>query len=153
MDGVRLDVAAVHLGLGDLNALAIGLGVDLTFDREPARRGGDRDQVDHRQPTGQRAALPVLGDMAKEPVLDPVLLQGARRVVAHADRQAGLIGELLQFDLPQLDTRAVRAAAIGADHQPNGVPVRMVGATFSGFVLARISHHTVGNSAQDHRQW
>jgi ribosomal protein S18 acetylase RimI-like enzyme len=42
--------------------------------------------------------------------------------------EAGLVGELLQLDLPQPDTRSIRAAAIGRDRQ------------FAGFRVALAPH-------------
>jgi len=37
--------------------------------------------------------------------------------VGDGDGQAGLVGELLQFDLPQPDAGTVAAAAVGGDEQ------------------------------------
>jgi hypothetical protein len=39
------------------------------------------------------------------------------RIMVHAERQVRLIGELLQFELPQTHARPIRAAAIGRDRQ------------------------------------
>ena len=65
----------------------------------------------------QRAAPPVLRDVAEHPVFDLIPLARPRREVAHRDPQAGLIGQLLQLHLPETATAPVRAAAIGSDQQ------------------------------------
>ena len=56
-------------------------------------------------------------------MLDAIPLAGARRQVADADRQTGLIGEALQFAFPQPDPRTVAAATICRHHQAGGVGV------------------------------
>src|SRR6266540_1700712 len=55
--------------------------------------------------------------VGENPLLDPVPLRGARRIVVDVEHEPGLVGELLQLDLPQPDARAVRAAAVGGDRQ------------------------------------
>jgi len=52
------------------------------------------------------------------PAPDPIA--GARRQVAHGDRQAGVGGQGGQFGLPQRGAVAVGAAAIGGDQQQPG---------------------------------
>lgn len=53
-------------------------------------------------------------------MLDAVPLAGAGRVMGNADCQTGLVGELLQLDLPEAQAGAVAAAAVGGDEQPPG---------------------------------
>src|SRR5688500_9627079 len=60
------------------------------------------DQFDDRQVAGQWSCPPVLRNVGKEAVLDAVPLGCTWRVMAHAKRQAGFIGEFLQFQLPEL---------------------------------------------------
>src|SRR5262249_59288845 len=55
--------------------------------------------------------------MAEEAVLDFVPLGCSRRIVAHRDREAGLVSKLLQCNLPEPDACTVRAAAVGRDHE------------------------------------
>jgi hypothetical protein len=50
--------------------------------------------------SGQGFATPVLGDEGEHWVLYAVPFAGSGRVVSDRDSQSGLIGELLQFDLP-----------------------------------------------------
>src|SRR6266851_1712178 len=45
---------------------------------------------------------------------------GTRREVAHADPQAGLVGQALELGLPQSDMAAVAPTAIGGDQQLRG---------------------------------
>jgi hypothetical protein len=55
--------------------------------------------------------------MAEQAVLDLVPLRRAGRIVAYADGQSRLVGQLLQFDFPEPNPRAVGASAVGGDHQ------------------------------------
>ena len=52
-----------------------------------------------------------------------VPLRRAGRKVTDLKRQAGLVGQFLQFDLEQPHTRTVRTAAIGGDHQAVGIRI------------------------------
>ena len=63
----------------------------------------------------QGLAPPVAADIREEPMLDRGPLARSRREVASRDRQAGAIGQLLQFPLPQPDACAVAAPGIGSD--------------------------------------
>ena len=59
------------------------------------------DQIDHHFAAHQGAAPPVLGDVAKHPVLNLIPLAGSRWKVTDRDPQPNSIGQLLQLDLPQ----------------------------------------------------
>ena len=54
-------------------------------------------------------------------MLDLVPLAGARREVADLQRQAQVVGQLLQRHLPQPAAAAVAAAAVGGDQQFAGL--------------------------------
>ena len=60
MEVVALEVEGSYFGLGDLDALVIGVGVEFAGDREAGRRSRGGDQLDDCQATGQRTAAPVL---------------------------------------------------------------------------------------------
>src|SRR6266545_7108454 len=81
VEAVALDVDALHLRGGDLDAFLVGGLVELGIDLQAGvgARGGD--QVDDRGVVGQRAAAPVDRDEAEQAVLDAVPLAGARREV------------------------------------------------------------------------
>jgi hypothetical protein len=49
------------------------------------------------------------------PVLDLVPLRCAWRIVVDADHEAGLVGQLLQFEVAEPHPPAIRAAAVGGD--------------------------------------
>src|SRR6202041_188305 len=51
-------------------------------------------------------------------MLDLVPLAGSRREMMDLDGYAQLIGQALQFELPQSHARTVRSAAVGGDDQP-----------------------------------
>src|SRR3954463_5695006 len=55
----------------------------------------------------ERVAAPILGDVAEQAVLDLVPLRGAGRIVADRDRQPGLVGKLLQLELPPFLNRPI----------------------------------------------
>ena len=75
----------------------VGTGVERALDLEPGPCGGRADQLDHGEAVGQRAAAPVLRDVAEQPMLDLVPLRGAGRIVTDVDRQSGLVGKRLQL--------------------------------------------------------
>ena len=50
-------------------------------------------------------------------MLDLVPFAGARREMADGDGQTRFVGQLLQFQLPEPQPRAVAAAAVGRDEQ------------------------------------
>ena len=54
-------------------------------------------------------------------MLDFVPLAGARRKVTDRQRTPGLVGQPLQFQLPEAQTLSVTAAAIGRDQYGRGV--------------------------------
>jgi hypothetical protein len=118
MERVAFDVERRHFRVGDLDALHVGVGVEFAAHAQACLRRRGSDQFDHGEAAGQRLATPVLRDVAEHPVLDLVPFRRAGRIVAHGERQAGRIGELLQLDLPQTDAAAIGAAAVGGDHQP-----------------------------------
>ena len=80
-------------------------------------RRGRADQFDHGKAIGQRSAAPVLRDVAEHPVLDLVPLRCAGRIVVDVDHEPGLVGQLLQFELPEPHPRPIRAAAVRHDRQ------------------------------------
>src|SRR5262250_57878 len=117
MECVAGDVERGHLGVADLDAFLVGALVEQAFDLEARLGGRGADQLDDRNAIGERAAAPVLRDVAEQTMLDPVPLRCARRIVVDMELEAGGVGELLQLDLPQPHTRTVRPAAVGRDRQ------------------------------------
>ena len=60
MEGIVLDVESGHLGIADLDALGIAVGVDITSDGEPGIGGGGGDQLNDDLVADKRLAAPVL---------------------------------------------------------------------------------------------
>lgn len=118
MERIAGDVEGGHLGVADLDALGVGVFVEFAANRETGFCRGRRDQFDDRRSAGQGTPAPVLRDMTEQAMLDFVPFRRAGRIVANADGQSGLVGELLQFDFPQAHARAIGAAAICRDHEP-----------------------------------
>src|ERR1700739_748065 len=117
MERVAGQVDGSHLEIGNLDAFGIFLFVELGAHLEAAiccRRG---DQLDDRAIAAQWFSPPVDGDEREETMLDLVPLAGAGRQVANRDRQLELVRQFLKLDLPQAQTIAVAAAAVGGDHQ------------------------------------
>src|SRR6266446_7468951 len=89
----------------------------------PVLGGGGRDQLDDDAIADERLGAPVLADEGEEPMFDFVPLAGAGRQVADHDVEAELVGQLLEFALPQPHPRAVAAASVGGDQQSGGVGI------------------------------
>ena len=115
MERIADKVETFHLGLADLDALAIAAGIEGALDLETGLGGRGPDEFDHSKAIRERPASPVLGDVAEQPVLDLVPLRCARRIMMDVDHEPGIVGELLQFALPEPHTRAVGAAAVCSD--------------------------------------
>jgi len=62
-----------------------------------------------------------LADEREETMFDFVPFAGARRQVMDRDAQAGLIGQGLEFPLPQAQAAAVGAARVGGDQETPGL--------------------------------
>src|SRR5450631_396922 len=125
MEFVALDVEHLHLGIADLDALFVGFGIEGALDFQASFGGRRSNQLDHGHAIDERSPAPGLRDVAEQAVLDLVPLRRARRIVMNVEHETRLVGELLQFDLPQPDTRSIRAAAIGSDRQLAGFRVAL----------------------------
>ena len=125
MELIAGDIEAFHLGFADLDALMIAARVECALDFQTGLGRRRADQLDHGKAIGERPAAPVLRDVAEQPVLDLVPLRRARRVVADMDRKSRLIGQLLQLDLPEPHTCAIRAAAVRRDRQVSCIRIAL----------------------------
>src|SRR5678815_453185 len=67
--------------------------------------------------TDQGPPPPIFGNVTKHPMLDLIPLTGARRKMPHVDRDTDLIGELLEFHLPQPIATGIAPSAIGRDEE------------------------------------
>src|ERR1700753_1757700 len=112
MEFVVGDVDRLHLLFGYLDTLWVEAGVHLTTGFEAGLGRGGSDQLDDHRVADQRLATPVLADESEQAVLDLVPFAGAGRQMGHRYCQAGLVGETLQFALPQLDPCAVAAPTV-----------------------------------------
>ena len=123
MKVVALDVDGRHFVIADLNAFLIEIAIEIAGDRETAFGRSGADQLDDDLVADQRLAAPVLRDIGKKTVLDPVSFAGARRQMSDRDGKACLVGEPLQLKLPQTDTGTIAAATVGGDGEACGVGV------------------------------
>ena len=112
MEFIALDVERLHLSVADFDALFVGPGIERAFDFQASfgRRCGN--QLDYGHAIDEWPPTPSLRDVAEHAVLDLIPLRRSRRIVMDVEHEARLVGELLQLDLPQPDTRSIRAAAI-----------------------------------------
>ena len=105
----------LQLSSAHFDALGIQVGVELSPHLQASLRAGDGNQLDDNGVTDKWPPPPILANKGKQPVLDLVPLRGARRIVVDVEREARRIGELLEFDLPQPDARAVRTGRCDRD--------------------------------------
>src|SRR5260370_42223533 len=112
------DTDGVHLGVADLDAGGIGGGIDLALDLQPGIGGRGRNELDDGLVADERSRPPILGNEREEAMLDLVPFARAGREMADGDDKAELGGQDLQLALPQPQTDANAAAAIGGEQQP-----------------------------------
>jgi hypothetical protein len=107
MEIIAFDVEQFHLGAADFDTLFAGPRVERT-QSGLCRRGAN--ELDDGETIRQRAATPVLCDVAEHAVLDLIPLGCAGRIVVDMEHKPCLVGKLLQLNLPEPHARTVRAA-------------------------------------------
>ena len=117
MELVALDGQFREFLVGHFDPRRIVALVELRLDAQSLGGRGVADQVDHDLAADQRSTTPVLGDVAKHPMLDLVPLAGAGREVTDLDDHPQVVGQFLQLDAPETNAIAVAAAAVGGDQQ------------------------------------
>ncbi len=123
MELVGFQVDGAYLLIGDLYILGVLVPVQYTADLEPRPRLGGRDETDDGRVREQGLTAPVLGDEGEEPVLDFVPLAGSRREMAGRNDQARLLGQLLEFPLPEAEAGPVAPPTVGGDEERGGARV------------------------------
>src|SRR5215470_13760500 len=113
MEVVVANIELIYLLIGDLGPLGIARGVNITGDGQSGGGRGGGDELDDDLVGEQGLGAPVLGDEGEHTMFDSVPLAGAWRMMGDGDGKAGLVGEVLQLDLPEADTGAIAAATIG----------------------------------------
>ena len=106
MKVVVLDGDGAHLGVADLDAGRISVGVDLALHLQPGVGGRGGDELDDGLIADERPAAPVLGDEREEAMLDLVPFAGAGRQMADGDGDIEFVGQGLQLALSQPDPGA-----------------------------------------------
>ena len=107
MECVALDVEHLHLGIADFDALFVGCGIEGALDFQASFGRRRSNQLDHGHAIDEWPPAPSLRDVAEQAVLDLIPLRRARRIVMNVEHETRLVGEFLQFDLPQPDTRSI----------------------------------------------
>src|SRR5208283_4223880 len=100
MEWVALDVERLHLGIAHFDALFVGSGIERTLDFQAGLGRRRSNQLDHGHAIDEWSPAPSLRDVAEQAVLDLIPLRRARRIMMNVEHKAGLVGELLQLDLP-----------------------------------------------------
>ena len=75
--------------------------------------------------THKRFASPILTDVGKESMLDLVPLAGARWEMTNRYDKTGFVGELLQFDLPESNSRPVAASSVSGNQKATRLRIRL----------------------------
>jgi hypothetical protein len=112
MKGVWQNRECRHLCIRHLATGWVGIGVELALHSQSGLGCGRRDQLKDDGVALQWFATPVLTDPGKEAMLDFVPFARTRRQMADHDRQASLIGKLLEFPFPQAHARAIAPSPI-----------------------------------------
>ncbi len=76
MERVAGDVESFHLGVGDFDALLVGVCIECALDAQSGRGCCRRDQFDDGQSVGERSASPRLRDGAEQSMLPPDQVRG-----------------------------------------------------------------------------
>src|SRR6266566_6392400 len=118
------EIQSLHGLLTDLNTGWIGILIQFGLNGETCVGRGMTNEIDDHRVTDQGPPPPILSNMTKHPMLDLVPLTGPRRKVPDVDRDPDLIGELLEFHLPQPITTGIAPPAIGRDEKRVGLGIR-----------------------------
>ena len=105
MECVALDVERLHLGIADLDALFVGRSIERALNFQAGFGRCRSNQLDHGHAIDEWSPAPGLRYVAEQAVLDLIPLRRAGRIVMDVEHEAGLVGELLQLDLPQPHAR------------------------------------------------
>ena len=95
MEFVVVELDGGHVGVGDLDAGRVAVGVEFAAHFEAALGSGGGDQLDDDLMADQRLAAPVLVYELEKPRSELVPLPGAGRQMADGEGQAEFVGELL----------------------------------------------------------
>jgi hypothetical protein len=111
------DIDAGELVIGDDDALWIKIFIEFAMDGKTGSRTGGCNQIDNDAKADQRFGAPVVAYEGEQSVLNLVPLAGAWWKVTDCYVDPDLVGQALEFALPQPRARAIAAAAIGGDQQ------------------------------------
>jgi hypothetical protein len=123
MKGVLSNPYGSQFLLRYLNPQRILVVVHACFYVQPRPRRRAANQIDHRGPTSQWSATPVLRDMAKHSMFNLVPFACARRKVANRDCQVQRVCQFLERHLPQSATSCIAPSRVRRDQQFRGLGV------------------------------
>jgi hypothetical protein len=100
MEGVCNEEERAHLLIRDLAPRRIGVGVEVALNAQPSLSGGRRNQFHDHGVIHSRLAAPVLADPGAETMLNCLPFARSRRQMAHRNRQAKFIRQVLKLPFP-----------------------------------------------------
>ena len=115
MEFVAFDRYVGEFFIGDFDSRLVRVFVKLGANAQTRLGCHAADQVHYDLASQQRAASPVVGDVAEHSMLDLVPLAGAGREVTDLHGKPKFISKLLQLQSPQSNSIAVAATAVGGD--------------------------------------
>src|SRR2546428_3550509 len=115
---------SLHLLFADLDTDGRAVLIQRGLHGETRSGRGMANEIDDDLMTDQGPSPPMLGNMSKHPMLDRLPLTGPWRKVPPIDRDTHLIGQLLQFHLPQPMAAGMAPPAIGGEEERRGGGVR-----------------------------
>lgn len=112
------------LFIGNLDPLGVLSFVQFSLDRKPCFRFCTGNQVDHHFMADQGLTPPVHSDKGKQAMFNLVPFTGSWRIMTDSNRDADLISQSLQLQLPQPYTATITSAAVCCNKQFFGSGVR-----------------------------
>ena len=100
MEGMTRELDGGEFLIRYFHALGIFAFIQFGAHSKSGCGAGRRDQLDDGPEAAQGLSAPIEGDKGKQTMFDRIPLAGPGRQVAYRDRDAQLIGQSLQFDLP-----------------------------------------------------
>ena len=95
------------LFIGDLNAFGVGSFVQFGLNSQSSACSRTDNQLDQDFMADQGAPSPVHADIRKQTMFNLVPFARSRGKMADRDREPRLVGQLLQFKLPEPYARSV----------------------------------------------
>ena len=117
VEGISGKIEGCQFVIGNLEASWVGMAILESGHRQAFFGRRMRDELKNDLKGGEGLGPPIDGNEGKELMLDLVPFAGRRWIVSAGDREARLVGQLLQLLLPQSVFRPIGAASISGNEQ------------------------------------